>query len=152
MTATGADSAVGELRFERYLNAPRRLAFQCLTTPAHLAHFWGPVGTRTPIENITVDLRPGGVFETRMVNESDGSEYRMRAVYAEVVEPERLVWIEADSGMVTTVTFTEVGPSTTRVLIHETNVPAAYLTAENRAGQESSHRRMEVYLSTLTGV
>ena len=31
-----------------------------------------------------------------MVNDDDGAEYPMRAVYAEVTEPERLVWIERD--------------------------------------------------------
>jgi uncharacterized protein YndB with AHSA1/START domain len=51
--------------------APRDLVFECLTTPDHLTHFWGPTGTHTPVENIVVDLRPGGAFETTMV--SDGT-------------------------------------------------------------------------------
>ena len=47
-----------------------------MTDPDHLAHFWGPAGVSAPRERITVDARPGGVFETVMVNDADGSEYR----------------------------------------------------------------------------
>ena len=61
-----------ELVFTRVFEAPRELVFRCMTEPEHLAHFWGPAGVSTPVENITVDLRPGGVFETVMVNDADG--------------------------------------------------------------------------------
>ena len=30
-------------------SAPRELVFECMTTPEHLAHFWGPTGTHTPL-------------------------------------------------------------------------------------------------------
>ena len=47
--------------------------------PEHLTHFWGPVGVHTPLENITVEPRAGGVFETTMVTTTtDGEEYPMR--------------------------------------------------------------------------
>jgi hypothetical protein len=29
-----------------------------------LTYFWGPAGTSAPLDGITVDPRPGGVFET----------------------------------------------------------------------------------------
>ena len=77
----------GELTFRRVHRAPPELVFDCMTTPEHLTHFWGPTGTSTPIENITVDPRPGGAFETTMVNDADGSRYTMRAVYVEVRRP-----------------------------------------------------------------
>ena len=51
-----------------------------MITPEHLTHFWGPVGVSTPLENIKIDPRPGGVFDTVMVNDSDGAEYPMHAV------------------------------------------------------------------------
>ena len=86
--------AAAELIYTRVFDAPRELVFRCMTEPEHLTHFWGPAGVSTPLENIKVDARPGGVFETVMVNDADGSQYPMRAVYVEVVEPERLVWTE----------------------------------------------------------
>ena len=48
--------------------------------PEHLTHFWGPAGVSTPLETIKVDARPGGVFETVMVNDSDGARYATRLV------------------------------------------------------------------------
>ena len=92
------------------------------------------------IDNITVDLRPGGSFETTMVSDADGSTYTMRAVYVEVRRPERLVWIEpeVEGGMRTTITFVDLHDGRTEVVTHQTNVPAAYLSAEARAGFSTS--------------
>ncbi len=139
----------GELTYRRVHRGSRELLFACLTTPAHLAHFWGPSGTTTPVENITVDLRPGGVFETTMVNDADGSTHTMRAVYAEVHPPERLVWVEADveGGMRTTITFVDLLDGRTEVVTHQTNVPAAYLSAQAQAGFASSLDRLDIYLT-----
>ena len=53
----------------RIYRAPRELVFACMTEPEHLTHFWGPTGTSTPLEGIVVELRPGGAFETTMVND-----------------------------------------------------------------------------------
>jgi uncharacterized protein YndB with AHSA1/START domain len=140
---------VGELTFRRVHRASPELVFDCLTTPEHLTHFWGPVGTTTPIGNIVIDLRPGGVFETTMVNDADGSTYTMRAVYVEVRRPERLVWIEADveGGMCTTITFVDLRDGRTEVITHQTNVPARYSSAEARAGFQTSLDRLDAYLA-----
>jgi uncharacterized protein YndB with AHSA1/START domain len=141
----------GELTYRRVHRASPELLFDCMTTPEHLAHFWGPSGTTTPAGNIVIDLRPGGVFETTMVNDSDGSTYIMRAVYAEVRRPERLVWIEADveGGMRTTITFVDLNDGRTEVVTHQTNVPAAYLSAEATAGFATSLDRFDVYVADL---
>ena len=141
----------GELTFRRVHRASRELLFDCMTTPEHLTHFWGPAGTTTPIDRIVIELRPGGVFETTMVNDTDGSTYTMRAVYVEVRRPERLVWIEPDveGGMRTTITFVALGDGHTEVITHQTNVPAAYLNAEARAGFQTSLDRFDAYLATL---
>jgi uncharacterized protein YndB with AHSA1/START domain len=139
-----------ELTYRRVHRARRELVFECMTTPEHLAQFWGPSGTTTPVDGITVDLRPGGVFETLMVNEVDGSQYTMRAIYLDVAPPERLVWREAGSGMVTTITFNDLGDGTTEVVTHQTNVPAPYRTAEARAGFATSLDRFGAYIAALT--
>jgi len=141
----------GELTYRRVHTASPELLFDCMTSPEHLTQFWGPTGTTTPIENITVDLRPGGVFETTMVNDRDGGTYTMRAVYVEVSRPDRLVWIEADveGGMRTTITFVDLGDGRTEVITHQTNVPAAYLTAQARAGFATSLDRFDAYLARL---
>ena len=139
-----------ELVFTRVFEAPRELVFTCMTQPEHLAHFWGPAGTSAPIEHITVDARPGGAFETVMINDADGSRYPTQAVYDEVVEPERLVWTEAHSGMTVTVTFTDLG-TRTGVEIRQAKVPAAFRSPEAQAGFLTSLDRFAGYLATLTG-
>ena len=144
-------SQPGELTYRRTHQASRDLLFDCMTRPEHLTHFWGPDGTTTPIDGITVELRPGGRFETTMVSLADGSQYTMRAVFLAVERPERLVWREADleGGMITTVTLTELGDGRTEVVTHQTNVPAMYASADARAGFETSLRRFDEYVATI---
>jgi uncharacterized protein YndB with AHSA1/START domain len=144
-------TGTGELTHRRVHHASAELLFDCMTTPEHLARFWGPVGTTTPVDNIRVDLRPGGAFETTMVNDANGTTYTMRAVYVEVQRPDRLVWIEADveGGMVTAVTFVDLHDGRTEVVTHQTNVPAAYMSAEAQAGFSTSLDRFDHYVAGL---
>src|SRR5262249_42471195 len=141
----------GELTYRRVHRAPPELVFDCMTTPEHLTRFWGPQGTTTPVENITVDLRPGGAFETTMGSDADGRTYTMRAVYVQVSRPDRLVWTEADveGGMTTTITFVDLHDGRTEVVTHQTNVPAAYRTAQAQAGFVTSLDRFDAYLAGL---
>ncbi len=144
-------STLGEVRLTRIYEAPRQLVFDCMTTPEHLTHFWGPVGVSTPLANITVDLRPGGVFRTVMVNDADGAEFTMDAVFSVVDPPETLAWTEPDveDGMTTTLTFIDRGDGTTEVQSVQTNVPEMYRTAEAQAGLQSSFDKFAAYLATL---
>lgn len=144
-------TALGELNFTRRFDAPRELVFRCLIEPEHLTHFWGPAGVSAPVEHIKVDPRPGGVFETVMVNDADGSQYPTRAVYVEVVAPERLVWTESHSGMTVTATFTDLGDARTEVHIRQTNVPEEFRRPEAQAGFLTSLDRFAAYLSGLPG-
>jgi uncharacterized protein YndB with AHSA1/START domain len=140
---------LGELHFSRVLDAPRELVFACMTDAEHLAHFWGPTGVSAPRERIRVDAQPGGVFETVMVNDADGSEYPTRAVYDEVRPPELLVWTESHTGMRVRAEFVALGPLRTEVRIHQTYVPEAFLAPEAQAGFLSSLDRFDTYLAGL---
>jgi uncharacterized protein YndB with AHSA1/START domain len=143
----------GELTYRRVHEASRELLFDCMTSPEHLAQFWGPAGTTTPEDGITVDLRPGGVFETVMVNDSDGSRYTMRAVYVEVQRPAKLMWAEPDveGGMTTTITFTDLGEGRTEVGTHQANVPAAFRSRGAQDGFATSLDRFGAYIAELAG-
>jgi uncharacterized protein YndB with AHSA1/START domain len=110
----------------------------------------GPVGVSTPIETIAVDLRPGGVFETIMVNDETGEQYPSRGVYTEIAPPEKLAWTEPHSGMTTTTTFVDLGDGRTEVRIHQTDVPEMYATPDAQAGFNSSLDRFETYLASIT--
>ena len=104
----------GELRFSRVFEAPRELVYTCMTDPDHLTHFWGPTGVSAPRDRIRLDARPGGVFETVMVNDADGSEYPTLAVFDEVRPPEVLVWTESHSGMRVRAELRGAGPAAHR--------------------------------------
>ena len=149
MNAQGSDS--GELTYTRIFDAPRDLVFRCMIEPSHLTHFWGPIGVSTPLEEIKVDARPGGVFETVMVNDSDGTRYPMRAVYLEITEPERLVWTDPDTGVTTTSTFSDLGDARTEIQIRQTNVPEAFRSPEAQAGFKTSLDRFATYLVAVSG-
>jgi Activator of Hsp90 ATPase homolog 1-like protein len=62
----------------REFDAPRELVFECLTTAEQLTHFWGPTGTTTPADHITIELRVGGLFETIMIDDATGARYATR--------------------------------------------------------------------------
>jgi uncharacterized protein YndB with AHSA1/START domain len=141
----------GELIITRTYDAPRELVFECMVRPEHLTHFWGPVGVTTPLDRITIDLRPGGTFDTVMVNDSDGAEFASHAVYIEIDDPAKLVWSESgvEGGMTTSVTFTDLGDGRTEVVIHQTNVPEMHRTPEAQAGFHTSLDRFASYLTSL---
>ncbi|SDO71413.1 Uncharacterized conserved protein YndB, AHSA1/START domain [Nakamurella panacisegetis] len=138
-----------ELTYTRIFHAPRELVFRCMIDPAHLTHFWGPSGTTTPQAEIRVDPRPGGVFETVMVNQSDGRRYASRSVFVEVTAPERLIWTDTDTGVTTTSTFADLDGGRTEVTIHQVGVPEAYLSPQAQAGFKTSLDRFAAHLATL---
>lgn len=138
-----------ELNITRTFDAPRELVFRCLVEPAHLTHFWGPIGVSARQDEITVDARPGGAFRTVMVNDDDGSRYPTSATYTEVTEPERLVWTEDGSGMTVTATFTDLGDGRTEVHIRQTDVPEPMMAPEAQAGFRTSLDRFADHLAGL---
>lgn len=97
-----------EFTITRLFDAPRELVFRAWTDPAHLASWFGPRGTTTPLSSIEVDLRPGGRWRACMVREDNGEEFPSGGVYREIVEPERLVftWALDDKGSESLVTIT----------------------------------------------
>ncbi len=108
-----------ELVFTRVFDAPRELVFEAWTDPRHVAQWWGPKGFTTTISEM--DVRPGGVWRLVMRG-PDGTDYKNRIVFLEVVKPERLVYKhdpEKDCEPVTfevTVTFAEQGGKTELVV------------------------------------
>jgi uncharacterized protein YndB with AHSA1/START domain len=120
-----------------------------MTTPEHLTHFWGPAGTHTSLTDIVVDLRPGGAFETTMINDRSGERHTMRAVYLEVREPEYLSWREVSSEMVTELRFIDRGEDGTEVITTQHGLPPAMRTPAARAGWRTALDRNTSYLASL---
>jgi uncharacterized protein YndB with AHSA1/START domain len=141
---------IPSLTYTRTFDAPRELVFRCMLEPAHLACFWGPEGMTTPLDGITVDPRPGGVFETVMVPVGGGPGHTMRAVYDDISEPDRIAWTEVATGMQSVTTFVELGDGRTEVTIEQRNAPAAFGEPQSRAGFSTALDRFAVYVRGLS--
>src|SRR5258708_40226195 len=108
---------IGKQEFvvERQFSAPRTLLFQVFTQPEHLKRWWAPPSYPLPV--CTIDLRPGGIWHY-CLRSPEGQDQWARAVYREIVPPEKLVYtttfadehanpIEGIPEHPTTVLFTE---------------------------------------------
>lgn len=86
------------LVLERVFNAPRALVFKMYKEPEHLKFWWGPKGWELPV--CKVDFRPGGVWHYCMkcVDKNQGQFFGMeswgKAIYQEIVEPEKIVYTD----------------------------------------------------------
>jgi uncharacterized protein YndB with AHSA1/START domain len=78
----------------REFNAPRDLMWKAWTEADRFAQWFGPKGMKMSL--VKFDLRPGGVTHYR-IETPDGKEMWGKAVYREVVPPEKLVWINSFS-------------------------------------------------------
>ena len=83
-----------DLVLERLLDAPRDLVWKALTTPEHLRKWWAPRPYQTP--ECDIDLRPGGIFFTRMTG-PDGFDTGTGGAgcVLEVVAGEKFTWTSA---------------------------------------------------------
>jgi uncharacterized protein YndB with AHSA1/START domain len=128
------------LILEREFNAPRELVFQAFTQAEHLKHWWGPRGWALPVCH--VDFRVGGVWHYCMKCEdkNQGDYYGMeswgKAVYSEIVVPEKIVYVdffsdaegnEAENMPSTRVTLTFIETETGTKLINR----GEYASAES---------------------
>ncbi len=99
-----------EIVITRVFEAPRELVFQAWTDPRHVAQWWGPRGFTNTIHEM--DVRPGGVWRFVM-HGPDGTDYKNKIVFIEVVKPERLVYSHVSGPLFQmTVTFVEQGART----------------------------------------
>src|SRR5262245_42261840 len=91
-TTTTARPSEREFVMERIFDAPRTLVFKAFSTCEQIAHWWGPKGWTLP--ECQMDFRPGGVWLYCMRGPG-GERSCGKAVYQEIVEPERIVYVDA---------------------------------------------------------
>ena len=132
----------------RTFDAPRELLWKAWTDPVHISNWWGPDGFTTTTESM--DLRPGGVWKHTM-HGPDGTDYPNKAIYVEVVEPERLVYTNSgstDGGPAakfeSIVTFTEKdGKTELTVLMTFETAELRDKIAEEYGAVEGLHQTLE---------
>jgi uncharacterized protein YndB with AHSA1/START domain len=147
---TEADTA-HEITITRVIHAPRELVWRAWTDPEHLARWWGARGWTTAPSDVTIEVRPGGVFRVGSVSDADGAEMTTEGVFREVVEPERLVLEEPSEdswheGARTVVTFADLGDGRTEMAMRSTVYTTDEMARTAEAGLRSAiDRLVEVF-------
>jgi len=143
-----------ELVMTRVFDAPRHLVFDALTKPAMLQRWYGPRGWSLVVCDI--DLRVGGAW--RFVSRRpDGKEIDQRAVYREIVRPERLVntesWEDWNPGEVlaTAVLVERDGKTTltSTLLLPSPEVRDTLLKAGMTNGAAETYDKLVEYLASI---
>ena len=116
----------------RDLDAAPALVWKALTTPEHVAAFWGGHHATVPPESVTVDLRVGGTFSLETTG-ADGTGTALQFRYEVVEPPTRLVFTEPRTGITTEIRLAAVGSGTT-VVIHQRRLPLELRTEQARTG------------------
>jgi uncharacterized protein YndB with AHSA1/START domain len=146
------------LTVERTFDAPRELVFKAFTEPDRVAQWWGPRGWDTT--NYRMDVQPGGTWHYCMRG-PDGMESWGIATYHEIIEPERIVYMDnfsdADGniaenmpGMLITMEFHDQGGRTRLVSRTEFASPdtlQSILDMGMQQGLTETWDRLEEYLA-----
>jgi len=151
----------------RVFDAPRDLVWKTWTEAEHM-QWWGPKGVS--IHHAKLELHPGGTFHYCMKT-PDGHEMWGKWVIREVVEPERLVFINSfsdrDAGLtrhpmnpnwpleiLSTITFADQGDKTLLTIqwlpLHPTDVERQTFDEGHesmKGGWSGSLDRLEAYLA-----
>ncbi len=81
-----------EITITRVFHAPREIVVRAFAEPEQVRQWWGPTGWTMPV--CTIGFRPGGEWHYCISNEA-GEEHCARAVYHEIVAPEKIVFSDA---------------------------------------------------------
>jgi uncharacterized protein YndB with AHSA1/START domain len=152
MSAGKESNSTGrELGISRLINAPRELVWEAWTNPEHIRHWWGPEGFKNTIHKM--EVKPGGEWEFIM-HGPDGTDYKNKHIYREIVKPEKLV-LEHVTGpkFVMTATFEAKG-NKTLVTLHSVFESAEQLAEVIKVfkadvGMKQNVDRMEKYITEL---
>jgi uncharacterized protein YndB with AHSA1/START domain len=141
-----------EITITRVFDAPRDIVWKAWTEPDRLAQWWGPEGWSTPVDAVTMDVRPGGSFRVTSVSDTDGTELTSQGVYREVLEPERIVFEEPaegswHEGASSVATFTDLGDGRTEMVVRTTIHTTDEMRQAAEAGMAGSFERLAGYLS-----
>ena len=141
-----------ELSMTRLFNAPRKLMWEVWTKPEHIKNWWGPNGFTNTI--FTMDVKNGGVWDFIM-HGPDGTDYKNKNVFAEVIKPEKIIYDHiSDPIHRTTITFVEQGNKTlvTMTMVFETAELKEQVVKTFKAdiGLTQNMNKLEEYLAKMS--
>lgn len=117
----------------RHLDVEPPLVWEALTTPSHLAAFWGGHHAMIPPDSVSVDLQVGGTFELETRSLDGRSSRWLRFRYEVVDPPTRLVLSEPTTGITTEIRLQPSRGGTT-VVVHQRRLPPELRTEEAGTG------------------
>ena len=147
-----------ELVITRIFDAPRELVWKAWKDPELMKRWWGPKNFTAPV--IKIDFRVGGKYLYCM-RSPEGQDFWSTGVYREIVEPERIVYIDSfadENGtkvppshygisgdwpaeFLVTVTFEEHEGKTKMTLSHA-GIPAGQMSDMAQAGWNESFDKL----------
>jgi uncharacterized protein YndB with AHSA1/START domain len=113
-----------ETAFEitRVFDAPREVIWREWTEPERFADWYGGAEAEIPLDEISMDVRPGGAWRATMYFGPNRREIQWHGEYVEIDEPERLVLTitdlpeaEADQYAFVTVVLNDLGDGRTEM-------------------------------------
>src|SRR5665213_2680049 len=121
------ESTAPAISITRTFDAPRDLVYAAWTDPKQFAAWFGGAETEVPDESVSFDVREGGSWKLTMLLGPPGPGRTEMPWYGEFVTldpPSRIVMTLADSTAgdereIVTVTFAEVGTSTTEMVFEQ---------------------------------
>jgi uncharacterized protein YndB with AHSA1/START domain len=113
------------LEITRSFDAPREELWREWTEPERFADWYGGAEAECPLDDVEMDVRPGGAWGLVMYFGPRRHEIRWKGEYREVVEPERLVFTitdepDGDARELITVVLTDLGDGRTEMAMTQT--------------------------------
>jgi len=144
------DTKDRELLLTRVLNAPVTLIWEVFTNAEHIANWWGPNGFTNTIT--VMDVRPGGEWQLVM-HGPDGTDYKNRSVFKEVVLRKKIVFEHVAPNFTATISFEEQGEKTLLKwhMVFESREQFIAVVKAHHAdeGLKQNVDKLEVYLDGL---
>ena len=109
------------IRITRVFEAPRAEVWREWTEPDRFADWFGGRGVDVPLDSVSMDVRPGGIWRaTMLIPGAERPEIHWAGEYREVAEPERLVLTftdqtSGDAYELVTVVLTDLGDGRTQM-------------------------------------
>jgi uncharacterized protein YndB with AHSA1/START domain len=127
------------LILSRLLKAPRDLVYTCWTTPEHMIHWFMPKPHF--ITDITIDLRPGGAFNSTM--HVDGNVFPSQGCVLDAIKDRRFAFTDLMTADFSPVAAPGLGFTATIDLSDEAGGTRYHVTARHRTAEDSQkHEEM----------
>lgn len=148
-----------DLILSRVLKAPRAAIYACWTTPEHMIHWFMPKPHF--IDNITIDLRPGGQFDSTM--HVDGHAIASKGCVLDAIKDTRFTFTDLMTAGFQPVADPGLGFTATIDLTDHDGGTLYHVTARHRTPEDSQKHetmgfsvgwgivatQMEAYAQTL---